>query len=89
VSESKLIAALWAYDRTGRYPPQFVGAVAESLRDAFGEESERLRVLAEEWFADFAGEPEGRLRWWYEIVVQELVVPVGPVPWVVAAGPGR
>jgi hypothetical protein len=48
----KLVVCLWA--RCERYPePQFVGAVAESLRDAWFEESERLREAAEAWFEDF------------------------------------
>lgn len=73
VIEQSPIAALWAYDKTDRYPPQFVGAVSESLWDAWREESERIRELAEAWFLDFAdGERED---WTFEVICHALPKP--------------
>jgi hypothetical protein len=71
--ESNCIAALWGFDESGRYPPQFVAGVAESLRDSWFEESERLRGLAEEWFASF-GEPDDG-PWRFEVFHHQLEAP--------------
>jgi hypothetical protein len=75
MAEHKQIAALWGFDKAGRYPPQFVGAVAESLRDSWFEESERIRQLAERWFSEFDDEPEVEDRWRFEVVYHEIPVP--------------
>jgi hypothetical protein len=73
------IAALWAFDKAGRYPPQFVGAVAESLRDAWFEESERIRAEAERWFSEFDDEPEVKDRWVFEVFYSALTVPASDI----------
>jgi len=75
MSDEKTIASLWAFDKVGRYPPQFVVAVAESLRDSWFEESERLRALAEQWFSEFDDEPEVKDRWVFEVFYQALPMP--------------
>lgn len=73
MSELRTIAALWGFDRTDRYPPQFVGAIAESLRDSWWEEGERLRKLAEQWFSDFDDEVPD--RWTFEVCYTSVDVP--------------
>lgn len=69
------IAALWASDESGRYPPQFVGAVSEGLRDAWWEESERLRELAEAWFCDFVGAGDDDGPWRFDVAYHHLEAP--------------
>jgi hypothetical protein len=71
------IVALWGFDKIGRFQPQFIGAVAEGLRDAFYEESERLRRLAEEWFAGLDDDPSENDRWRFEVRAHNVAVPGG------------
>jgi len=66
----KQIAALWAFDKSGRYPPQFVGAVSDGLWDAWPEEAERIREEAVSWFLDFGDDEVD--RWEFETVFQSL-----------------
>ena len=75
MADEKTIAALWCFDKAERYPPQFVGAVSEGLRDAWYEESERIRELAEQWFSEFDDDPEMPDRWRFEVVYQRVPVP--------------
>jgi hypothetical protein len=71
----KSVAALWAFDRTDRYPPQFVGAISESLVDHWSEETERILNLARRWFSDFDDEPEVEDRWTFAIHYHEVEIP--------------
>jgi hypothetical protein len=67
---TRTIIALWA--TSDRYPPQFVGAVSEGLREAWHEESERIRELAEKWFAEF---DEDGGPWTFHSIVHLIDVP--------------
>lgn len=73
VEHPREIVCLWATHKADQYPPQFVGAVSEGLRDAFFEESERLRELAETWFGEFGVEPPE--AWDFHVAYGSLPVP--------------
>lgn len=71
-AEVRHVASLWAIHDEGRFPPQFVGAVASSLRELWFSESERIREMAERWFTEW-GDDDG--PWTFEVSHHDISVP--------------
>lgn len=78
-----LIKELWATS-PNFHAPVFVGAVAESLDDAWPEVASDLQEKAEQWFADF-GDDDG--PWNFHTHYRRIEIPGVGAAWWAGRGP--